>query len=979
MTTASLPSLPDRYRVVRELGRGGTATVYLAEDLKHRRQVAIKVLLPALSAALGSDRFLQEIEVTAGLQHPHILPLFDSGEADGLFFYVMPYVEGESLRARLHRDKKLPFADALRIAGDVASALTAAHSRGVIHRDIKPDNILLTGNEALVADFGIALALSHVDRGRLTSVGISLGTPTYMSPEQVSADQPLDGRSDVYSLACVLFEMLAGEPVFTGPNVQSVMVQIMADPPRSVRALRTDVPSEVEAALQRALAKSPGERFATPNEFIAACALPVVATVSPGKLVAIGAVALAIVAATVWPLWSSAQTGKARELLPEIAALAAAGRYPDAFALAERAERRLGDDSTLVALLATVSDLLTVTSDPAGAEVWIQRIPSGAEPVGDSVRFGTTPITARRIARGEFRLVVRKERYAPLERIASSLFGRENVPGVDGRRVSLSLALLPADSVPEGMVAIPGGRYEIVGPALPLGMAADLRPYFLDRFEVSNAQYREFVRRGGYGQAEYWGAATAAGIAPSRFVDRTGLRAPRDWVSQEPPAERADHPVTGVSWFEAAAFCVSHGKRLPTLYEWEKASRDGIVSPWGVIMPWGYMSATVSTGRRANFGGSGTAPVDAFPFGISPYGVHALAGNAKEWLQNPGPDGYSATGGSWQDPAYLFAVLGSLPGESASPAIGFRCARNADPSSEGGDQGAGPVLIQIPTPSYRPVDAATYRTLLGFYRYDRQPANARVVRTDTTPDWTRERLWIDGVAGDSILVYLYLPTRARAPFQTIVYVSSSGAFFFEPVWTTVEADLGPHIKAGRALLAPVFDGMIERPFPSGATPAPPPSVGFRDQMVRHATELRMSLDYLSTRTEVDTTRVAYYGLSWGAGSRLVFAALDDRFKAVIFAGAGIDERIQPTLPEAANFNFAPYIRVPKLVINGQLDEEHPWLSRGLPLWNLLREPKELVLLDGVGHNPPVEVRVPPINAFLDRVFGPVETGAQARR
>ena len=269
------------------------------------------------------------------------------------------------------------------------------------------------------------------------------------------------------------------------------------------------------------------------------------------------------------------------------------------------------------------------------------------------------------------------------------------------------------------------------------------------------------------------------------------------------------------------------------------------------------------------------------------------------------------------------------------------------------------------------VDEATYRTLLAFYRYDRRPARARGVRVDETPDWRRERLWIDGAGGDSLLVYLYLPKRARPPYQTLVNVPSTAAFFFRPVWRGVEGDLAPHLKAGRAVLAPVLDGMIERPWrPPRPLPAPP-SVEFRDLMVRHATELRMAMDWAGTRPEIDTTRFAYIGLSLGAGSRLGLAAVDDRFRAVVLVGAGIDERVQPTLPEAANFNFAPRIRVPKLVVNGRLDEEHPWATRGLPLWNLLREPKELVLIDGVGHHPPIEVRAPAINAFLDRTLGPV--------
>jgi serine/threonine-protein kinase len=254
-------ALSDRYRIERALGAGGMATVYLAEDLKHQRKVAVKVLRPELSAAIGHERFLREISTTANLRHPHILPLYDSGEAGGHVFYVMPFVEGESLRDRLDREKQLPLDDALQIAREVADALSYAHSRGVIHRDIKPENILLESGHAVVADFGIARAIDAAGGEQLTETGLAIGTPTYMSPEQAAGDRDLDGRSDLYALGCVLYEMLAGQPPFTGPTVESVVWQhVMVDAP-SVTNLRPAVPPQIAGALQRALAKVPADRF----------------------------------------------------------------------------------------------------------------------------------------------------------------------------------------------------------------------------------------------------------------------------------------------------------------------------------------------------------------------------------------------------------------------------------------------------------------------------------------------------------------------------------------------------------------------------------------------------------------------------------------------------------------------------------------------------------------------------------------------
>jgi len=274
-------ALADRYTLERELGAGGMATVYLAHDLKHDRQVALKVLRPELAAVIGAERFLSEIKTTANLQHPHILPLFDSGTADGTVFYAMPFVEGESLRDRIQREKQLPVAEAVRIATEVASALDYAHRKGIVHRDIKPENILLHDGQALVADFGIALAASRSEGGnRLTETGMSLGTPYYMSPEQAMGEREIDGRTDIYALGCVLYEMLTGEPPFTGPTAQAIVARVMTESPRGVSIQRRTVPPHVEQAIVMALEKLPADRFATAADFTTALTTPGFATAS---------------------------------------------------------------------------------------------------------------------------------------------------------------------------------------------------------------------------------------------------------------------------------------------------------------------------------------------------------------------------------------------------------------------------------------------------------------------------------------------------------------------------------------------------------------------------------------------------------------------------------------------------------------------------------------------------------------------------
>ncbi|PYO62824.1 MAG: hypothetical protein DMD28_04310 [Gemmatimonadetes bacterium] len=266
--------LADRYRVERELAHGRTAAVFLAHDLKHERPVAIKVLHPELAAAVGAERFLREIQLAARLQHPHIVALHDSGETDGLLYFVMPYVAGESLRARLEREPQLPIAEAIRVTGDVAQALGYAHGLGVVHRDIKPENILLEDGHALVADFGIARAISAAGSERLTETGMALGTPAYMSPEQGAEDGQVDGRSDLYALGCVAYEMLTGTPPFTGPTAQAILARHAVDPVAPIRTVRKTVPRGVEQAVLKALAKVPADRYAGATEFAQALTQP---------------------------------------------------------------------------------------------------------------------------------------------------------------------------------------------------------------------------------------------------------------------------------------------------------------------------------------------------------------------------------------------------------------------------------------------------------------------------------------------------------------------------------------------------------------------------------------------------------------------------------------------------------------------------------------------------------------------------------
>jgi len=970
-------ALGSGYTLDRELPGGGMARVFLAHDAALNRDVVIKVLAPERAVSLSAERFTREIRLAAALQEPHIVPVLNTGlTGDGLPFYTMPFVPGDSLRARIEAGP-VSLDDSVEILRNLAQALAYAHSHGVVHRDIKPANVLLSSGTAVVTDFGIAKALAAAGPGgalTLTEAGTSLGTPAYMAPEQAAGDD-VDARADVYSWGVIAYELLAGHHPFHDKNTAQHMVMAhLAERPKELadqlrdEHRREPMARALAALAMRCLEKDPDARIANGTALLAALHTIGVATPaarSSRVALAAGAAAVLLAAAIAGAFWWGQGKARAEALVPRIQTLAAQGKYSAAYLLAKQVRRHLAEDSTFKAVFADVTNDISVTSEPPGARVYIAMFgDSSAADSSDGTLIGTTPVRQYVTARGDYRVVVRAPGYDPARRIASRFLTPSEGLSAADRSIALDVRLSRTGSVPDGMVAIPGGRYQIVGHDIGRGQAADLAPFALDRFEVSNDRFAEFVRAGGYGNAALW--SLGGETAPTRFVDKTGLPAPRDWVNGAPPAGRGSHPVTGVSWHEAAAYCAWRGGRLPSLFEWEKASRDGRVSRFGILMPWGQYDAKSLGAVRANFSGNDTAPVESFPFAISPYGIYNMAGNVKEWLVNRVGDGWGTTGGSWQDPMYLFSPVGSQ--SDGSPVLGFRCVRPLAPSKS--DAALAPLAVTTAAPTYHPVGPAEYQALLEHYRYDPRPANPRARTVVETPDWIRERLWIDGPKGDSVLLYVFLPRNAEPPYQTLVHIASSAAFGQSSVAQLVEDIAAGQIKAGRAVISPVLTGMVERPGTINIRP-PPRSVEFRDLMVWHATEMRLAMDYAVTRPDIDSTRLGYIAMSFGAGSRLPLAAVDPRFRAVILLGAGIDERVQPTLPEAANFNFAPYIKAPKLVINGRQDEEHPWQTRGKPLWDLLREPKELLLADGAGHRVPVDVRTPRINAFLDRTLGPV--------
>ena len=513
--------LGGRYRVERELGAGGMATVYLAEDVRHGRRVAIKVVRPELAAALGAERFLREITTTASLRHPHIVPLYDSGAGGGggTLYYIMPFVEGESLRDRLRREKQLPVEDALRIAGEVADALSYAHGRGVIHRDIKPENILLESGHAVVADFGIAQAIDAAGGERLTETGVAIGTPAYMSPEQVAGDRNLDARSDIYALACVLYEMLAGQPPFTGPTAESVIHQHVLATPPVVTQLRPAVPASVVSALQRAMSKAPADRFASVSQFGEALAPRGAGLERPAELPSTAT-------RRRWPLIGAAL---ALVAVIVIGAVLLTRRAPTPVRLGRRApvsvdpgleiDPALSPDGKLVAYSAA-NGVLTVRQVEGGSPVQVVRAQDarGRWPVflpdGQRLVF----VSSRGIE------VVSALGGAPRLLAAGTNLARGVTVAPDGRTFAFishdSLYAQPLDGGPPRLVA---QTYEAHSPA----WSPDGRWI---AYVQGNRQYINVIDLGNLAYSSIW-LAPASGGKPHRVTDERSAHASPAWAS----------------------------------------------------------------------------------------------------------------------------------------------------------------------------------------------------------------------------------------------------------------------------------------------------------------------------------------------------------------------------------------------------------------------------------------------------------------
>ncbi len=904
------------YVIVEELGAGGMGRVYRAHDARLGRDVAVKVLQSHLgSTPEARARFEREARTVSQLNHPHICTLHDVGREGEIEFLVMELVRGRTLAERL-AEGPVPVPELLNQAIQTAEALARAHAAGVVHRDLKPGNLMLTDSGVKLLDFGLARAFGApeddaltiagastdpdavtvvgsdgaVDTSDLTVAGTILGTLPYMAPEQ-RAGRGTDARTDIFAFGCVLYEMATASRAAEGLDAGKL--------PRALLEIAN-----------RCLQPDPAERFASADEL-----------------------QRALERVRDWPQ---------REGLPELARIIETIQGLDegpeswqAWELAREIEWLAPGNEQLERLRTEFTHPLRVTSEPAGAGVSIRRYDRRDE----WIPLGTTPLVAEGAPRAF--LCLRIEH--PGCRTVHDLWW--NHPYAAELYPPRTYLLHAPGMLPPGMEHVPAGTDEMTMPGLESLGKEPVPAFLLDRDPVTNREYKEFVDAGGYEDPGFWrepfrdGDGTLSHAeAMARFTDTVGRPGPAGWELGDAPPGKADHPVTGVSWFEAAAYAAWAGKRLPTVFHWNRAAMPFAASQ---VVP------------AANLAGKDTVPVGSTA-SVNRFGVRDLAGNVREWARNEvNPDGQRfILGGGWNDPEYAFADAYAQSPWDRSQTNGFRCMREAEEAGAAGTKGDSPDPGLDPDPLARtidlpfrdflsetPVNDETFAFFERMFLYDREPLNA-VIEADREdpPLGRRQVVQVDAAYGpERLTLYIYLPTRGEPPHPVVVVFPGSGALML--------AEFGPGelrradylIRTGYAVVLPVYKGTYHR---KSAVKADTPTATalYRDHLVMWAKDLSRTIDYLETRDDLDAARVAYFGLSWGGQLGGILPAVEKRIRAVVLYVAGLS--FQRPFPEADAINYVTRVTQPTLMLNGELDFYFPKETSQRPMYEMLGTPDE---------------------------------------
>jgi formylglycine-generating enzyme required for sulfatase activity/dienelactone hydrolase len=948
------------YTIVAKIGEGGMGAVYRATDSRLNRTVAIKIL-PA-HAATNPDRqrrFVQEAQSASALNHPNIVHIYDIDTADDVTFIAMEFVDGRALDAVI-ADSPIPMAQALDYAIQAAGALAAAHQAGIVHRDVKPANILVNrSGQVKVLDFGLAKLMHPAGDTETfaptkaptpaTAVGVVVGTPAYMSPEQADG-RYVDAHSDVFSFGAVLYEMLSGRRAFNGSSPLSIMAAVLQHQPTPLATLCPGIPPPLDRVVTRCLEKDPARRYPSASELHAAleeCRASLSVTVQPraGRVsrpvvAALVIVALLAAATATWVSVRSSRVRWARQVgMPEVESLVARDQSDAAARLLAQVQAVIPDDPQLARLTNDVMDPIVIETAPPGVEVATR---SYLNPTGEWMPLGITPLTNPLAPFGYRRWRLTKDGYEPREIAA-------------GRRVGLVTLKRPGET-PDGMVYVPGG-------ATPSDEeSAPLTDFWLDRYEVTNRQFKAFVDAGGYSKRGFWtqpfvkeGREIAWEDAIGGFRDSTGRPGPAGWELSSYPEGTADQPVVGVSWYEAAAYAAYAGKSLPTYWHWNHAAAQGIYSDILLL---------------SNFSGKGLARVGEYQ-GLGAYGTFDMAGNAKEWCFNSAGSRRYILGGAWNEPSYMFTDRDAQDPFARRLDYGFRCAKYLT---------ALPHALTAPVERLardyskeRPATDEAFKIYQSLYAYDRTPLNASVeALSDDSAYWRREKVTIDAAYGkERMPAYLFLPRNATPPFQAVVFYPPGQAFTIRSSAYLETRQVQFLIQSGRAVLYPIYRGTFDRWVETHSQREE------RDLNIMDVKDFSRSVDYLETRPDIDRTRLGYYGISAGANIAPMVLANDHRIRAAVLLGGGLTP--VHDLPEVDQINFVSRVTTPVLMLNGRYDFVEPVETSQQPMFDLLgtaAADKRHVIFE-TGHAVvTVQPMIKEVLDWLDKYLGPVPTRAQ---
>jgi dienelactone hydrolase/predicted Ser/Thr protein kinase len=965
-----------RYKITRILGRGGMGVVYLADDTRLKRPVALKFLPPGL--ALDEDikrRFIIEARAAAALSHPNICTIHEVDDQAEKAYISMEYVEGDSLREKVAKGP-LPFEHVLDIALQVLAGLDEAHKKGIVHRDIKSANIMVTAKgQAKIMDFGLAKVAGSA---LITKEGQTMGTVAYMSPEQARGEE-VDARTDIWSLGVVLYEITSGKLPF-GEDLQSAILHnIIHEEPKPLKAIVPKLPEEFERIVRRALKKQVADRYCSAAEmladlqkfhatlqkekagvfnlrsFLRILRKPLVAVPIALVLIALGLVIYSIIN-------GQANIRGARQIvLPELQRLmdeAAPLQPKEGFRmldLYERAAAYLPDDPKVKEFFPRCVREVPIKTTPPGVRVFVKEyfFPERAWRY-----LGTTPIEKIRLPRIFFRWKMEKEGYETLEFAASGFsfdpIKQEDILGVERR-------LEPVGIFPGDMVRIPSGKTDV-------GILED---FFIDRYEVTNKKYKEFVERGGYHKKEYWkqpfvnnGKNLAWDEALALFVDTTGRPGPSTWRGGAYPEGHADYPVSGVSWYEAAAYAEFAGRKLPTIYHWGRAALQRVYPSW--YLPF------------MNFGGAGPVAAGSRP-SLNYYGTYDMAGNVREWCWNEAPEGRIIRGGAWDDATYMFENLSQASMFDRSSRNGFRCALYIDPQKipKSAFQLA---HVDVVPDFYKltPVPDSVFIVYKDQFTYDKKDLNARLEwRNESAKDWVQEKITFDAAYDDErVIAYLFLPKNAKPPFQTVIYFPTSSSVFQKSSenldkFNEFEYFLSFIVKDGRAVLFPIYKGTFERSDEKlAAIHTGDSSRLFTEYLIKLVKDISRCIDYLETRTDIGGNKIAYLGVSWGGEWGAIIPAVEERLKISILGLGGMSGEGRP---EANAINYVSHVKIPTLMLNGKYDMTFPYATTVRPMFDLLGTPKsdKVLKLYDTDHFIPQNEFIKETLHWLDKYLGPV--------